>query len=116
MKGHDKLVEHRKLGKPVVGVWICHGEDNSKSWMQWDKHRGFDRYPEVQISQTESPDLLDLRFAVGLVVHVSGCKIYKKAKRLHEALVQANAKRVLTVCGGTLIDSEYGESNDYVPE
>jgi hypothetical protein len=116
MKGHDKLVEHRKLGKPVAGVWICHGEDNSKSWMQWDKYRGFDRYPEVQISQTESPGLLDLRFAVGLVVHVSGCKNYEKAKRLHEALVEAKAKRVLTVCGGTLLDSELGEFDDYVPE
>ena len=116
MKGHDKLVEHRKLGKPVAGVWICHGEDNSKSWMQWDKYRGFDLYPEVQISQTESPGLLDLRFAVGLVVHVSGCKNYQKAKRLHEALVEAKAKRVLTVCGGTLLDSEYGEFDDYVPE
>jgi hypothetical protein len=50
------------------------------------------------------------------VVHVSGCKNYAKAKRLHQAFVEAKAKRVLTVSGGTLIDSELGEYDGYVPE
>lgn len=116
MRGNDALIEHRKMGKPVAGVWVCHGEDATKGWQTWDKYRGFDLYPEVQISHTEVPSLLDLRFAVGLIVHVSGCKNYLKAKRLHEAFVDAKAKRVLTVCGGTLIDSELGEFDDYVPE
>jgi hypothetical protein len=116
MKGHDRLIEHRKLGKPVAGVWVCHSEDKTDGWRTWDKYRGFDLYPEVQISQTEVPSLLDLRFAVGLVVHVSGCKNYAKAKRLHQAFVEAKAKRVLTVSGGTLIDSELGEYDGYVPE
>jgi hypothetical protein len=43
-------------------------------------------------------------------------KLYAKAKRLHEALVEAKAKRVITVCGGLIIDSESGEWSDYVPE
>ena len=116
MKGHDRLIAHRKVGKPVAGVWVCHGEDENRGWQTWDRYRGFDLYPEVQISQTEVPNLLDLRFAVGLVVHVSGCKNYVKSKRLHQAFVEAKAKRVLTVCGGTLIDSELGEWNDYVPQ
>jgi hypothetical protein len=60
MKGHDRLIAHRKMGKPVAGVWICHGEDETKGWQTWDRYRGFDLYPEVQISQTEVPNLLDL--------------------------------------------------------
>jgi hypothetical protein len=43
-------------------------------------------------------------------------KEYAKAKRLHKALVEAKAKRVITVCGGLIIDSESGEWDGYVPE
>jgi hypothetical protein len=73
-------------------------------------------YPEVEILPSENPDNLDLRFVVGLTVHVSGCDDYKVAKRLHEALKRAAARKVITVCGGLIIDSESGEWDDYVPE
>jgi hypothetical protein len=73
-------------------------------------------YPEIEILPTENPEVLDLRFVVGLTVHVSGCNDYKMAKKLHEALKQAAARRVITVCGDLIIDSETGEWSDYVPE
>jgi hypothetical protein len=116
MKGHDALIAMRKEGGKPKGVWICHAVDNAKGWATWQKYKGFDAYPEVEILPTEVPELLDLRFAVGLVVHISGMNLYEKAKRLHKAFVDAKAKRVITVCGGLIIDSESGEWSDYVPE
>jgi hypothetical protein len=116
MKGHDALIALRKRGFKPAGVWICHAQDPSRGWASWTRYAGHDRYPEVEILPTEAPELLDLRFVVGLVAHVSGMKLYAKAKRLHEALVEAKAKRVITVCGGLIIDSESGEWSDYVPE
>lgn len=116
MRGHDALIALRKQGFKPAGVWICHAEDPSRSWASWSRYAGHERYPEVEILPTEVPDLLDLRFTVGLTVHVSGMKDYAKAKRLHKALVEANAKRVITVCGDLIIDSEFGEWDGYVPE
>ena len=115
MKGHDALIALRKQGFKPAGVWICHAKDESRGWATWQKFRGHDRYPEVEILPTEVPALLDLRFAMGLVVHVSGMNLYAKAKPLHQAFVEAKAKRVITVCGGLIIDSESGEWSDYVP-
>lgn len=116
MKGHDALIALRKQGFKPAGVWICHAHDPSRGWASWMRYAGHDRYPEVEILPTEVPELLDLRFAIGLVAHVSGMKEYAKAKRLHKALVEAKAKRVITVCGGLIIDSESGEWDGYVPE
>jgi len=116
MKGHDALIALRKQGFKPAGVWVCHAKDHSLGWASWQKFRGHDRYPEVEILPAEVPELLDLRFAMGLVVHVSGMKEYGKAKRLHKALVEAKAKRVITVCGGLIIDSELGEWDGYVPQ
>lgn len=116
MRGHDALIELRKNGRQPRGVWVCHEFDATKGWSAWHKVAGHDQYPEVEILPTEVPELLDLRFVVGLIVHVSGMRDYAKAKRLHQALVDAKAKRVITVCGDLLIDSEFGEWSEYVSE
>jgi hypothetical protein len=116
MRGHDALITFRKEGGQPKGVWVSHSLDPHKGWSMWNKYKGHDRYPEVEVLPTEVPELLDLRFAVGLVVHVSGMNLYKKAKSLHDAFIAANAKRVITVCGNLIIDSESNEWSDYVPE
>lgn len=116
MKGADTLVAFRKDGGRPAGVWVSHAADPHKGWSLWDKYKGHYRYPEVEILPSEVPALLDLRFAIGLTVHVSGMGVYKKAKVLHDAFVQAQAKRVITVCGSLIIDSEYGVWSSYVPE
>ena len=116
MRGHDALITFRKEGGRPAGVWVVHAPDPHKGWSLWNKYKGHDKYPEVEILPTEVPELLDLRFCMGLVVHVSGMNLYKKAKPLHDALVAAKAKRVITVCGRLIIDSENGEWGDYVPK
>ena len=103
------MIEMRINRRNPKGVWVFHAEDESKSWACWHKYARHDLYPVVEILPAEVPELLDLRFVVGLVVHVSGCADYQKAKRLHDALVAAKAKRVITSTKEILIDSESGE-------
>lgn len=114
MRGHQPLIALRMDRKRPQGVWICHGR--SDACLQWDKAVDTLPYPEIEILQTENPENLDLRFVVGLTVHVSGCKNYEVAKKLHRALLIAKARHVITVVGDLIIDSEIGENNDYVPE
>ncbi len=118
MKGHDALIEMRKAGGKPAGVWINYAYDPSRSWAFWPKYKGFDKYPEVEILPSEIPELLDLRFVIGLTVHASVpvAGDFVRARRLHKAIVNAKAKRVITVCGDLIIDSEFGEWNGYVPE
>ena len=114
MRGHQALIAMRQAKKRPQGVWITLGR--STDCLTWDKAADTLPYPEIDILPSENPENLDLRFVVGLTVHVSGCKDYKIAKRLHEALKRAAAKRVITVIGDLIIDSETGEWDDYVPE
>ena len=114
MRGHQALLTLRREKKRPKGVWISHGR--SPDCLSWHLAADTLPYPEIEILPTENPEVLDLRFVVGLTVHVSGCNDYKMAKKLHEALKQAAARRVITVCGDLIIDSETGEWSDYVPE
>ena len=114
MRGHEALITLRRQKKRPQAVWISHSP--SPDCLTWHQYADTLPYPEIEILPTESPEALDLRFVVGLPVHVSGCKDYKKAKKLHDALKTAGASRVTTVVNGLIIDSEIGEIDDYVPE
>jgi hypothetical protein len=114
MRGHEALIDLRRDKKRPQGVWIT--QTPSKDCMTWHKSVETLPYPEIEILPSEIPESLDLRFVIGLMVHVSGCKNEKKAMRLHYALLNAGAARVLTDVNGLLIDSELGVCDDYVPE
>jgi len=114
MRGHQALLTLRSEKKRPQGVWISHRP--SLHCMTWHLYADTLPYPEIEILPTENPETLDLRFVVGLTVHVSGCNDYKIAKKLHDALKKAAARRVITVVGDLIIDSENGEWDCYVPE
>lgn len=113
MKGADAVFAMRRAGKRPKAVWITQTE--SPLCLMWQKYDDLQAYPEVEILPNENPNALDLRFVVGLTVHVAG-KNYQTGKKLHHALLNAGAKRVITAVGGVLIDSEFGETDDYVPD
>lgn len=114
MRGHQALIDLRREKKRPQGVWISHSP--SLDCLLWHQNADTLPYPEIEILPSESPEALDLRFVVGLIVHVSGCDDYEKAKKLHNALVAAKAARVITKVGELLIDSEMGEWDGYIPE
>ena len=112
MRGHQDLIKMRMRGMGVKGVWVYYGKDIANSCLHWSKWDDLLAYPEVEILPIENINHLDLRFSVGLTVHLSTKLNYDKAKKLHQAFLAAKAKRVITVCGDYLIDSETGEHND----
>lgn len=114
MRGHEALIALRREKKRPQGVWIT--QKPSIDCMKWDKAAETLPYPEIEILPNENPDGLDLRFVIGLTVHVSADKDVRKARRLHAALLEAGASRVITVIDDLIIDSKTGEWDSYVPE
>ena len=116
MKGHQELIRLRTEGAKIRSLWIYHGKDPSKQWSRWDKAMQTLDYPDVEIEQHEDPNMLDLRYVIGMTVHVSGCRDYKKSVKLHQALIKAKARQVISNIDEIIIDSVTGEWGGYVPE
>lgn len=116
MRGHQQLIKLRMYGYSPKGVWIYYGKDIANNCLNWSKYDDLLQYPEIEILPIENINQLDLRFSVGLTVHLTTKENYEKATKLHNAFLAAKAKRVITVCDGYLIDSETGVHSDYVPE
>lgn len=116
MRGHQALIKMRMQGMAPKGVWVYYGKDIANSCLYWSKWDDLLAYPEIEILPIENINHLDLRFSVGLTVHLTTKLSIDKAKKLHQAFLVAKARRVITVCDGFLLDSETGEFSDYVPE
>ena len=59
---------------------------------------------------------LDLRFAVGLTIHISSDEPLPKLKQIHSAFVAAKAKSVFVASRKCLIMPSGEVLDDYVPE
>lgn len=114
MKGSDGVWSLRRGGSKPKGIWVARRP--SKHALDWFAVDDLLPYPEVEILESEIPEFLDLRFAVGLTIHVSGGSVYSKEKRLMDAFLKAGAKRVISVCGEVIMDSLHGDWDGYVPE
>lgn len=114
MKGSDAVFLMRRGGGKPHGIWVARSP--SIQALEWSKYDDCTGYPEIEILPSEIPEFLDLRFSVGLTVHISGGSVYAKEKRLMDAFLKAGARRVICLCGGLLMDSKSGEWDDYVPE
>lgn len=114
MKGSDAVWAMRKGGSKPNGIWVSRRP--SKAALEWHLAGDLLPYPELEILPSELPEFLDLRFAVGLTIHISGGTVYGKEKRLMDAFLKAGAKRVICVCGETILDSVHGEWDGYVPD
>lgn len=92
MIGDREVLEFRKAGGRLVdGVLHVH-TDGIKVNRDWIR---FGERAEVGIEPTDYPELLDLRFALGLRVHVEGTDS-QRVDAVAAAFSQAKAARVLT--------------------
>jgi len=101
MKGHENLIKMRLAGKKPNAIWVY-----LRAYPNWIFNWEFacpDK-PEVFISPEDNIRLLDLRFAVGLTVHIIG-NDEVRTRAVLSALVAANAKRVIAVLGDEVIDT-----------
>jgi hypothetical protein len=100
MRGHEGIIRMRKEGRKPGMVFLndqpCHTD--------WEQ---FGSYPNIEISPTEQPEWLDLRFLVGLRVSVTG-STEKRAKRLSEACKKAGAITVAACHVEKTLGKDYG--------
>lgn len=101
MNGHEPLQEMRRDRRVPRAVWITDGEDiRARDWHEEVNCIDEQRHAVIRIAPDDIPEALDFRCVVGLEVHVSAERGEARARRLHQALVEANAKRVITTIHG----------------
>jgi hypothetical protein len=90
MTGHEPIIAMRRRGRlPKAGcLWVKTDLQPNREWHHHDDHA------EVGIDAADYPELLDLRYAVGLTVIVEGCMADRVA--VVGKAFQAHAGRVLT--------------------
>lgn len=98
MNGHQHLIAMRRAGHVPAGVWLTDGKD--RDVLDWyrrpNPHDGL-LYPAVQVDQDDIPEALDLRYVVGLDVHIAGQRSDARTKRLFHA-VRAEKPRIAIAC------------------
>lgn len=66
MTGHQPLIAMRLRGQRPPVLWVQTSLQSNRDWARYGER------PEIGIEAADYPDLLDLRFAVGLTVLVDG--------------------------------------------
>lgn len=91
MRGHEPLIALRRRGlKPAlvdIDLEPC-------PWRNWSTWPEWTTVPQIEVQPTDSIQLLDLRFLVGLTVQVSGFD-GPRVWAMFEACRAAGAARVL---------------------
>lgn len=97
MTGDHALREMRRARRVPRCVWVTDGDDSrARDWNAEPNHTDQQRHAVISLAAGDIPEALDLRCCVGLEVHVAGDRGEARARRLHNALVEASAKRVIT--------------------
>lgn len=115
MRGHIELLKLRMEGLKPRGLWVCYGHDPLKGWNTWSKAGDTLPYPEIEILPIENINQLDLRFAVGLNVHISSKEHLAKLKKIHSAFVAAKANGVYVYSHHCIILPSGSVLDEYVP-
>ena len=103
MTGHEALQAMRRARRVPRCVWVTDGEDvRARDWHEEVNYSDLQRHAVIAIAADDIPEALDFRCVVGLQVHLSAERGQARAKRLHEALVEAGALQVITTVQGTV--------------
>lgn len=101
MTGDRELLLLRRGNHKPEAAWVVDGDSAcARSWRANPHSWSGEFQPEIEISETDIPEVLDLRLLVGMTVHVSAMRGEGRARRLHNAIVEAQAKRVITSIHG----------------
>lgn len=97
MNGHQALLDMRRARKTPRCVWITDGDDiRARDWHEEVNHADQQRHAVISLAAEDIPEALDFRCCVGLEVHIAAERGEARARRLHAALIDAEAKRVIT--------------------
>lgn len=95
MLGHVPLIAMRREGAIPAVVWF--DLDAEPSWEARNWPQFSPRHAHVHVAPADRPELLDLRFCIGLMCHVAGTD-EAAVRRLHDACIAAGATRVVSSC------------------
>jgi hypothetical protein len=84
-------------------VWVWVGINPTSMAAQWHQFSDFLAHPEIDILPADKIETLDLRFAVGLQVHIDGNDTRDRIVSAHRAFSYAGAHEVFTMLEGNLI-------------
>jgi hypothetical protein len=101
MNGHQALIAMRRDRRVPRCVWVTDGDDpRAKDWDDEINHADQRRHAVIELAASDIPEALDFRCVVGLEVHVSAERGVARATRIHEALIEAKAEKVITSIHG----------------
>jgi hypothetical protein len=107
MRGHELLLNLRLKGfKPALVELTVDRPMPAWYWREW--HTETPHIPvqaRILIDPSDTVELLDLRFVVGLSVKVDGDD-QARVDRTFDAAVRAGATRVISACSGCFRDTE----------
>lgn len=96
MRGHEPLIAMRRAGKVPGAVFIdVDVQPNLRpvpAMLQWQHVNP--TLVDIEIAIDEPIHRLDLRFLIGLTVHVSGCE-HHRVEGVRDACIAAQARRVI---------------------
>lgn len=106
MIGDMPLKRIRMAGKAPKAVWVWVGINPTEMSSLWAEIPEFVSHAHVDILPSDRIELLDLRFAIGLQVHIDGDDTRERILKAHRAFTEAGAKVVATMVEGNLLFNE----------
>lgn len=103
MTGHEMIIEMRKRHKRPKSVWVWLGINPLSLAALWPDLPDFWAFPEVDVDPKDTIEALDLRFLVGLQVHIDGNDTRERLLKMHRQVSLAGAESVFTMVDGNLI-------------
>lgn len=101
MTGHEALQAMRRARRVPRCVWITDGEDvRARDWHEEVNLFDLQRHAVIAVAAADIPEALDFRCLVGLEVHLAAERGQARAQRLHAALIEAGASKVITTVHG----------------
>ena len=94
MIGHKQIIDYRRKGKAPSIVMVEYGARPKKSPYEWnnpERQMDYGFYPTVYVDQQEIPDL---RFLVGLNVHISASCLSDEFTAFLDKVTAAKPKQV----------------------
>lgn len=97
MTGLEALQTMRRTRRVPRCVWVTDGDDaRAQDWSEEPNCADMQRHAVLSLAANDIPEAMDFRCCIGLEVHVAGERGEARARRIHAALIDAEAKRVIT--------------------
>ena len=106
MIGDMPLKRMRMARKAPAAVWVWVGINPTEMSSLWAEIPEFVNHAHVDILPSDRIELLDLRFVIGLQVHIDGDDTRERILKAHRAFTEAGASLVATMLDGNLIFNE----------